>query len=72
MWYSIHMNNTNTINAAYDKALEVFRKASKKFGEAQTAYRTRTIGDAAFIAAREEFKAAEVALDAAEAEVVNA
>lgn len=53
----------------YNAALEVFRKASATFSAAQDAYRARTIGDAEFLAARAEFKAADAVMDAAEAKV---
>ena len=49
----------------YAAALEVARKASAEFTKAQIAYRAKQIGDAEFLAARAEFKASEVAFDAA-------
>jgi hypothetical protein len=48
-------------------AREAFAAVSREFGEAQQAYRSRSIGDAEFMAASKRMEAAQRQLDAAEA-----
>lgn len=56
----------------YDAAKAEFGKVSKEFAKAQKAYRTRTIGDSEFLAARKRFDDAQAAFDAAEARFIEA
>lgn len=56
---------------AYDKSLEVFRDASRKFSAITHKYRIREIGDEEFLAAREIFLQANRVADAAESEFIN-
>jgi len=50
---------------AYEAALSAFKTASAKFREAQRAYRAKEISDAAFLAAKAEYSAAEREMDRA-------
>lgn len=55
--------------AAYERANEVANEAGRKLSQAQQAYRERKIGDAEFLAARQEWDLAMVHFDAAYATI---
>jgi hypothetical protein len=50
---------------AYETAYEASRVAARKWMEVQRAYRAREIDDAAYLAARSEWKVSEAEFDAA-------
>lgn len=55
----------------YEIALATVRAAQKQFDAIRDAYRTRKIGDAEFLAAREEMAKADAAFDVAFAKEQN-
>lgn len=54
---------------AYDKVRDAAAMASKEFRAAQTAYRSRKIGDVEFLAAKAKYETSEVVFSAARGEL---